>query len=127
MKIIINGSHTEKLAAALDEVQARCTARTLTVADVESILEDATAKLPISKAAMKGTRLEYTGAEKFPSAYKYRPESTHIIAEHNGRYWVILDIDRYTCPNRNDNAGLRLSDSAKEALLRSLESFEIRI
>lgn len=123
--IIINGNHTEKLEAALNEVQARCKARTLTVSDVERILEVATAKMPISKTAMKGTRFTYTGAEKFPAAYKYRPESTHVVAEHNGRFWVIMAIFRSTCHNRNDNASLTLSDSAREAVLASFESFEL--
>lgn len=125
MKIIINGNHADKLDAALTEVQNRCTDRTLTVSDVERILESASDKLSIPKASLNGTRLAYTGAEKFPSAYKYRPESTHFVAEHNGRFWVIVEIIRRTCPNRTDNASLHLSDSAKEALLRSFELFAI--
>lgn len=125
MKIIINGNHTEKLRIALDDVQSRCKARTLTVSDIEYILESASDKMPISKSAMKGTRLDYTGAEKFPNAYKYTPESTHFVAEHNGRFWVILNIDRYICPNRNDNASLMLSDSAKAAILQSFEAFRV--
>ena len=123
MKIIINGKHTEKLTEALKVAQDRCTARTLTCSDIERILEQATEKLNISKANMKGTRLEYTGAEQFPRAYKYRPESTHFTAEHNGRHWVIIYLDRYTCPNRRDNTSLILSELTRAAILDTFNAF----
>ena len=121
MKIIINGKHTEKLTEALEAVQARCTARTLTCSDVERILDEVTERLHVSKANLKGTRIDYTGAEKFPGAYKFRPESTHFIAEHNGRHWVILDIGRYTCPNRRENVNITMSLLTRAAVLDSLE------
>lgn len=125
MKIIINGNHTEKLAAALDTAQRRCTARTLTVHDVERVLEDTTARMGISRAAMNGTKLHYTGGEKFPLAYRYRPESTHFEAEHNGRYWCITFVYRTTCPNSYNNTKLILSDSARAAILSKLDCFTI--
>lgn len=117
-KIIINGNHAEKLAAELYDVQKHCQARTLTVREIECILEETTQTLNISKKALKGTILTYTGAETFPSAYKYKPESTHFKAECNGRYWVVSEIFRDTCPNRCVNTGIELSDSAKEALTK---------
>lgn len=125
MRIIINGSHTEKLEAALEAEQHRCTARTLSVQDVERILDDITARTGISRAAMKGTKLHYTGGEKFPSAYKYRPDSTHFEAEHNGRYWCITFVHRTTCPNSHNNAELILSDSARAAILAGFDTFTI--
>ena len=124
MKIIINGNHAEKLTDALETLQARCTARTITASEVEDILDYATSKLGISKKAMTGTKLVYTGAEHFPNAYKYRPESTHFTAEHNGRFWVITEIARATCPNRADNTHLNLSESAKAALLERFASYQ---
>lgn len=117
MKIIINGNHTEKLASALETIQARCTARTLTADRIEDILNSAASKLGISKKAMAGTKLVFTGAKQFPNAYKGIPESTHFTAEHNGRFWVITDITRSTCPDRAADTHLTLSESAKAALL----------
>lgn len=124
MKIIINGKHTEKLANALDTIQARCTARTLTADRIEEVLNTASSNLGISKKAMAGTKLVYTGATHFPNAYKYRPESTHFTAEHNGRFWVITDITRATCPDRADDTHLTLSESAKAALLERYASYK---
>lgn len=124
MKIIINGNHREKLESALSAAQAHCTARTLDCDDIEYKLERVTARLGIAKAAMKGTRLTYTGAQHFPKAYQHTPESTHFTAEHNGRFWVVTSITRAECPNRQDDCSLTLSDSAKEAILRAHESFQ---
>lgn len=125
MKIIINGHHVSKLATALDEAQAHSRARTLTTEDVEHILEKVTAEIGVSRSALTGTKLHYTGAEHFPSAYKYRPESTHFTAEHNGRAWVVTDIFRSTCPNRRANVSISLSQSAKTALVARMETIEV--
>ena len=125
MKIIINGNHREKLEAELDNVQSRCKVRCLTVEAIESILESVSEKLSIPKKAMNGVKLDYTGAEKFPSAYKHTPESTHFIAEHNGRYWVVIEIGRYICPNRINNASVILTDEAKAAILEKFNLFEV--
>ena len=123
-KIIIDGNHTEKLTDALETIQARCSVRTLIADEVEDILNNATSKLGISKKAMAGTKLLYTGAERFPNAYKYRPESTRFTAEHNGRYWVVTSITRDTCPNREDDTHLYLSESAQKALIARFESYQ---
>lgn len=124
-KITINGKHKEKLAAELEKLQHRCTARTLTVGGIESILSETERKLGVSKKALTGTVLTYTGAQPFPRAYKYQPESTHFTAEFNGRHWVILEISRDDCPNRDDDTTLQLSDGVKEALLKQFSSFWI--
>lgn len=104
MKIAINGKHHEKLADALNDAQKRCSARCLTVEQVEAVLESINSRLDrIAKKAIAGTRIIYTGAEKFPNAYRHIPESTHFTAEHNGRYWAIVAVWRGVCPNRINN------------------------
>lgn len=124
-KILINGSHTEKLTAALEEIQSRCTARTLTVSDIEWNLDKVTKELGIPKKAMTGVKLHYTGAQQFPNAYNGLPESTHFRAEFNGRVWVITEIFRTTCPDRINNTSVELSESAKEALLARFSTFRV--
>lgn len=116
-EIIINGKHHDKLQAALDAAQGRSSARTLTVQQIERILSDAIDHLGITKKALTGTRIDYTGAESFPSAYRHTPYSTHVSARFDGRYWRIYDLDRYPCPDRYENTTLRLSDTAQQALL----------
>ena len=114
MKIAINGKHGEKLADALNDAQKRCTARCLTVEKIDSILESVNDRMTgISKKSMAGTRIIYTGAEKFPNAYKHTPD------------WTIVAVWRGVCPNRINNLEVELSDSAKLAILNSYGMMEV--
>ena len=120
-KIIMDGSetHSKKLAEELDRVQARATARTITPDKVLYILGRVEKYLGIPKKHLKGTRICYDGAQHFPSAYRFIPQSTYFCAEHNGKAWTITSIGRDTCPNRLDDVSITLSDTAKDALIKS--------
>lgn len=128
-RIIINGNHHARLEELLNEAQRRCTARTLTVAEIEAILHDAEQELGIPKKHLCGTTIHYSGARHFANAYSRRayraPDSTHFRAVHNGRHWVVTDVSRSWCPNRNDNVAFDLSPSAKVALLRRFNTCRI--
>ena len=115
-QIIADQKHIEKIREALDEVQGKATARTLTAEKILSILDSITKKLGIPKTSMEGVSVFYTGAETFPNAYKYTPYSTHFRAAYRNRHWVIVSIERNICPNREDNAYVALTDAAKDAL-----------
>lgn len=125
-RIIIDDAHREEIAAVLEEVQHRCTARTLTAQRIIDICERVTEKANIPKSALKGSLLCYDGAEKFPSAYRFRPESTHFRAEYDGRAWRLISIIRDTCPNRStSNIYIAYSDSAKKALLDRFAEYNV--
>ena len=113
-----------EIRQALAAVQRGCTARTLTLERIEEVLQGVEDEIRVSKAALKGTQVWYTGAEQFPNAYRYSPQSTHFRAEYNGRGWVVTDIVRGTCPNRRSNTSVTLSDSAKDAVLARLQNME---
>lgn len=127
-KPIILNSETkmQQLQSELDEIQSRCKTRTISAADVANILSEVERSLGISKEAMKGVTVLYSGAEKFPNAYKYIPESTHFKAEHTGTCWKVDSINRTTCPNRTKNTELVLTDAAKEAIIDAHSKLEIR-
>ena len=112
----INITNEEKLATAIKEAEGRATVRTVTVADIRrtlSRIDDG-----IAKAKLDGTKVHYTGAEHFPNAYKYRPESTHWIAENIKGRWYVTDIFRGTCPNRTTwNTEVNFSEEAKKAII----------
>ena len=117
-KIIMNNeSKKEALQMELDALQRKCSARTLDATDVIRILEKVEQDLDITKKALNGTKVHYDGSEHFPSAYKYKPECTHFLAEHNGKCWVVTNVYRGTCNNREKNTNITLSETAKEALL----------
>lgn len=125
MKIIINGKHAEKLNTELEIVQKRSRVRTISGSEVVEILSDVTQKLQIPKSRMKNIEVFYSGAEHFPSSYKYIPESTHFKAVHNGRYWVVTNISRRPCPNRLNNIRLIMPDDARKAILKNHTDFRI--
>ena len=116
----INIENTEKLEGALKEVQGKATARTIDVDRILSVLKYVEKRLGIGKTALKGTKVHFTGAEKFAKAYRFTPESTHFEAEHNGKTWFVTSITRDTCPQRQDAIDVALSDTAKDAVLKSL-------
>ena len=112
----INIENTTKLAAAIKEAEGKATARTIKETQIVSILHEI--EKGIAKKKMSGTRVHYTGAEHFPNAYKYRPESTHWIAENINGKWYVVDIYRDTCPNRSSwNTEIIYSETAKQAIL----------
>ena len=110
----INIAALDKLQAALDEVQKRCSARTVTAKEIADVLNG----IKVPKKHLNGTKVHWDGAEKFPNAYRYTPESTHWTAENvNGR-WYVTAIYRNTCPNRSTRRGeIEYSEAAKAWIL----------
>lgn len=126
MKTKIKVSDEAALQEALDEVQKRASKRTVDVELVRVVCRMADERLAgLSNSAKRGATLHYDGAEGFPGAYKYVPESTHFHARHNGKEWVITEIVRATCPNRRSgiDTHLTISDEAKTKLLDSILNF----
>ena len=127
-KPIILNSETkmQQLQSELDEIQSRSKTRTISAADVANILSEVERSLGISKKAMTGVTVFYSGAETFPRAYKYTPESTHFTAEYSGTSWRIVSIKRDACPNRTKNTEVVLTDEAKNAIIDAHSKLEIK-
>lgn len=110
----INITNTEKLAAAIREAEGRATARTVTVADIINTLD----RIKVPKSKLSGTKVHWSGGQKFPSAYKFRPDSTHWTAENVSGKWYVTNIWRDTCPNVSTYSGIiQYSEAAKEWIL----------
>lgn len=120
--IIIKEENTEKINAALDEVQHTCKARTIDANDIFDACKEVEEKLGITKVSMNGTRaIINVQHEIMPKAYGYRAESTHFVAEYKNRKWYLLNVCR-------DNVEIvryriKLSDEAKAALIEKFEYF----
>ena len=114
MKININ--NIEKLAEAIRTAEGKAKVRTISAEKIVDIINEIGKDIP--KKRLSGTTVLYDGAEHFPNAYRYRPESTHFEAENvNGR-WYITNIYRGACPNRYKyNTIVSYSDEAKEYIL----------
>ena len=118
----INIDNTEKLAVAIKEAEGRATARKIKAEDIQYILHDI--EDGIAKKKLHGTKVHYTGAEHFPNAYKYRPESTHWKAENINGKWYVTSIYRDTCPNRKTyDTEIEFSEEAKAAIIEKNSRF----
>lgn len=84
-----------------------------------------TKELNIPKKEMEGVKIVYTGAEKFPNAYKYTPESTHFTATYHGGFWRLERVYRDKCPNRNSNICIVMTENAKEAIIRRVGQMKV--
>ena len=98
MKISINDS--EKLNAAIKEVERRSHVRTITAEKIRDVLDqvDDRLKLVSTKIDAIGTMVFCDpNAQHFPSAYHGIPESTHFVAELTRTGWKVVSIDRGIC------------------------------
>ena len=112
----INITNETKLAEAIKNAEGRATVRTITVHDIKHTLD----KIPVPKSKLSGTKVHYDGAEHFPNAYKYKPESTHWYAENINGKWYVTNICRNTCPNRTTwRTSIQYSEDAKKWLIEN--------
>ncbi len=119
-------SGMEKLAAALDEVQRRAKVRTISADDVKSALLTINKKLDIPKKHMDGVQICVDiHAQTFPSAYKYRPESTQFVAVNIRGAWYVTGVSRSDTMRPTKAVLCKLTDGAKAALLESRTSFAL--
>lgn len=108
---------TAKLTAAIKGAEGRASARTATAKGILSTLEKIEDKIGVKKA-LNGTTVKWDCGQKFPNAYKGRPESTHWTAEYKNGHWNILMITRDTCPNVSTGSGyVCYSEAAKQIII----------
>ena len=104
------------VTSALDAVQARCTARTITAQDIVQAIKEIEERLNLisTKTDSIGTVAEVdVNAQDFPNAYKYTPESTQITLERKSSGWVLKYIERNRCKSPENRIVLTLTDATK--------------
>ena len=123
-EIIINEKNRAKIEAMLDEVQRRCTARTIDWDDIISVINQIERRynreLRISKKDLEESRFTADcNARTFPNAYKYVPESTHVDFVYRGGKWRLTTICRRTTNGPRGYVEANLSNAAKEAIVKN--------
>lgn len=122
----INLKNKEKIQMVLSEVQNKCKVRTIDILDIEIALEKVEKFLGISKKAMQDISVEIDyNAEKFPSSYKYTPESTIFRARYYNGSWRIVDVSREITHAPTKAAVINLTECAKQAILESKKYVEL--
>lgn len=104
------------VTSALDTVQARCTARTITAMEIIKSIEEIEERLNLisTKTDSIGTIADVDiNAQDFPAAYKYTPESTQITLERKSSGWVLKYIERNRCKSRANHIVLTLTEATK--------------
>ena len=118
--IIINEHNRNKIEKALDEVQKRCSARTIDFNDILAELNavDKQFSTVCTKKAFEGTEvLIDVNGQNFCRAYKFSAYSTQFRAVYLKRKWRIMYIGRDICKSYNQRWHIILSDTAKECIL----------
>jgi hypothetical protein len=124
-KLYIDEKNRDAIQAAIENAEGKATARTLTVADLESKLGSAERMLMWpSKKDLAGTRVRvHASTEKLPSAYRYRADSTQAVCEHDGKGWILVEVERDTLRQSSANKyGLEIepSEGARAHILATL-------
>jgi len=114
----INVNNTEKLVAAIAAAEGpRCSARTITPADIQ--LEVAYISIELDRLLAKKDQLGAAvsvdrHAQTFPAAYKGTPMSTVFVVRRFSSGWFVTCIVRMRCRTRRRD--LDLSDKQMVAL-----------
>lgn len=118
MKIVVNEKNLPRIEAALEEVQGKCTTRTITARNILDFCEGIHEFYRLPKTALDGAFFRVDlNAQKFPNAYKYIPYSTHFEVEcHKGRYTLVgITRQQVNAPTRAARAVL--PEEVQKALL----------
>lgn len=106
-----------KIKTVLDDVQKKCSVRTISVDDIMYWIDMIEDDLNIPKTHLKDVVAHVMdGAQKFPNSYKYVPEGTGFSIKHNGKSWYLIEVDRENC-NYSKRVSMFLPEEAKKALI----------
>ena len=118
--IIINDHNKDRIEKALDEVQKKCTTRTIDYYDIVDELKDVNrqfSKLCTKKAFESTQVLIDVNGQNFPNSYKFSAYSTQFRAVYLKSKWRLTYIGRDFCKTYNQRWHIILSDTAKECIL----------
>lgn len=116
-----------KIAAALEAVQGRCTARTIDCDDIRNAIAQMESFFGIPKCKLDGLRADCdVNAQTFPNAYRFAPESTVFTVENRKGKWYITSIRRApTYPPTRAVQVRHMSDSMADAIIEHHYDFGI--
>ena len=120
--VIINEHNKDKIEKALDEVQKRCTARTIDYYDIVNELKSISnqfSRVCTKKAFEITSVLIDVNGQNFPNAYKFSPESTQFGAIYLKGKWRLVYIGRNYCKSYAQRWSIYLSETAKRSILES--------
>ena len=118
--IIINECNRSKIEKALDEVQKKCTVRTIDYEDILAELKavDEQFSKVCTKKGLENTEvLIDVNGQNFSNSYKFSAKSTQFSAVYSKGKWRLVYLDRDWCRTYSQRWHITLSDTAKECIL----------
>lgn len=126
--IIVDEKHMEDIKSAIESAEKRARVRTICIRDILDAIREIEKQLGVPKKCLEGVSYDvdlYAGP--FPSAYKYRPESTKFTLAYEGGKWRVSYIHRgYTRTGCNDTYilnGDTLPECTLAAIVNRLKAF----
>lgn len=119
---VIDAKNADKVETALNDIQARTSARNIDPYVVawgaNTILE----KFKIHKKDLNGCAFIVNyHAQVFPRAYKWTPESTFFKLEYVNNTWYLVNVWRDVC-GKNEFSAI-LTETAKKAIIDGYTEF----
>ena len=114
-----------KIAAALEAVQGRCKARTISTADIRQALERIEWHFDIPKCKLDGVEVMCDiHAQSFPNSYRFTPESTVFTAENRRGKWYLTGVRRMATSSPTKAVWVRtMPEETREAIIERCTLF----
>jgi hypothetical protein len=111
----INLKDHDKIFAAIEAVQSRCSARRLKYnshISIIKLIEDRLKDLKVPKKHWNGMKFRWVeGMQQFPGKYNGRPEGTSIVVERFKSGWFLVECTRRCCDGSPNNELILLNES----------------
>lgn len=122
---IIKEQNKARITAFIDEAEGRSSMRCLTYVDIENAIARIENRLNIPRKAMEGLRYSVdVNAQTFPSAYKYRAESTHMVIEYSKGQWRLMSVSRDTTRRQgHEFACINMPEETRNAIISRMVTF----
>ena len=122
--MLVKEANKEKIEDIIRTAEGRATARTISYERIVVAIAELEKTLGIAKKNMTGITADIDyNAQDFPRAYKYTPESTHILVTRKTSGWDLTNVFRDTTRRWNHRFHVTLTDDAKAAIIASKEKF----
>jgi hypothetical protein len=123
-KMKINITNIEKVNSAIEEAEGKATSRTISVTDINELVVDIEKRLSniLNKKDWSGLTFYCdNNAQSFPAAYKFSPESTHVILERGASSWFITVICRGYCKSPSQRIVPQNIDTKQESIVEFIK------
>lgn len=119
-KICIEEKNREKIEQLIKKKEGNASARTIVYQDIDALCKQVEKHLGIPQKCMHGIKINADpNTQKFPSAYKWIPESTYFEAEYSHGKWYLTDVYRNICRQTVTKVKIELTENAKTAIIAS--------